>query len=74
MMVLITYDVNTSSPQGVKRLARVAKICTNYGQRAVIRKSISVNLHEWQKYAQIMVSVCKILFLNALWIIHNLQW
>ena len=33
MMVLITQDVNTSSPQGVKRLARVAKICTNYGQR-----------------------------------------
>lgn len=33
MLVLITYDVNTTSPQGVKRLARVAKICTNYGQR-----------------------------------------
>ncbi|MCM1307909.1 MAG: CRISPR-associated endonuclease Cas2 [Butyrivibrio sp.] len=33
MLVLITYDVNTSSPKGASRLARVAKICTNYGQR-----------------------------------------
>lgn len=33
MMVLITYDVNTTTGQGVRRLAKVAKICTNYGQR-----------------------------------------
>ena len=33
MMVLITYDVNTTTGQGVRRLAKVAKVCTNYGQR-----------------------------------------
>lgn len=33
MMVLITYDVNTSSKSGAKRLRHVAKQCTNYGQR-----------------------------------------
>ena len=33
MLVLITYDVNTQTAQGVRRLARVAKVCTNYGQR-----------------------------------------
>lgn len=33
MLVLITYDVNTTSTQGVRRLAHVARICTNYGQR-----------------------------------------
>lgn len=33
MMVLVTYDVNTSSEGGVKRLRHVAKICQNYGQR-----------------------------------------
>ncbi|MBD5157620.1 MAG: CRISPR-associated endonuclease Cas2 [Butyrivibrio sp.] len=33
MLVLITYDVNTTSPKGERRLAHVAKICTNYGQR-----------------------------------------
>lgn len=33
MLVLITYDVSTKTAQGVKRLSRVAKVCTNYGQR-----------------------------------------
>lgn len=33
MMVLITYDVNTESPAGKKRLRKVAKQCQNYGQR-----------------------------------------
>lgn len=33
MYVLVTYDVQTSSPQGARRLRRVAKICVQYGQR-----------------------------------------
>lgn len=33
MMVLITYDVNTETPAGRKRLNKVAKQCENYGQR-----------------------------------------
>lgn len=33
MMVLITYDVSTTSEPGKKRLHKVAKICQNYGQR-----------------------------------------
>jgi CRISPR-associated protein Cas2 len=33
MMVLITYDVNTETPVGRKRLRQVAKQCVNYGQR-----------------------------------------
>lgn len=33
MMVLVTYDVNTASPTGAKRLRRVARECVNYGQR-----------------------------------------
>lgn len=33
MMVLITYDVNTTTEAGKKRLRRVAKQCVNYGQR-----------------------------------------
>lgn len=33
MLVLITYDVNTVSTSGQKRLRRVSKICQNYGQR-----------------------------------------
>jgi len=33
MLILITYDVNTESPGGKKRLRQVAKACVNYGQR-----------------------------------------
>ena len=33
MMVLITYDVNTQTLAGQKRLRKVAKVCQNYGQR-----------------------------------------
>ena len=33
MQVLITYDVETISVQGRKRLRKVAKVCTDYGQR-----------------------------------------
>lgn len=33
MLVLITYDVNTTSEKGRKRLAQIAKVCVAYGQR-----------------------------------------
>ena len=33
MLVLITYDVNTETPAGRKRLRKVAKKCVNHGQR-----------------------------------------
>lgn len=33
ILVLITYDVNTETNSGKTRLRKVAKVCTNYGQR-----------------------------------------
>lgn len=33
MFVLITYDINTTTKEGRKRLRNVAKVCQNYGQR-----------------------------------------
>ncbi|WP_366933036.1 CRISPR-associated endonuclease Cas2 [Methanoculleus sp.] len=33
VFVLVTYDVNTETPEGRRRLRTVAKICTNYGTR-----------------------------------------
>ncbi len=33
MMVLVTYDVNTETRAGRRRLRQVAKTCENYGQR-----------------------------------------
>lgn len=33
MLVLVTYDVDTTTLAGQKRLRKVAKVCENYGQR-----------------------------------------
>lgn len=33
MMVLVTYDVNTETPEGRRRLRQVAKACKDLGQR-----------------------------------------
>ncbi|QLY33947.1 CRISPR-associated endonuclease Cas2 [Nocardia huaxiensis] len=38
MELLITYDVETTTPQGAQRLRRVAKICEGYGHR--VQKSV----------------------------------
>ncbi len=33
MMILVAYDVSTITPNGPRRLRRVAKACQDYGQR-----------------------------------------
>lgn len=33
VLVLVTYDVSTTTPEGRRRLNRVAKACLDYGQR-----------------------------------------
>lgn len=33
MLVLISYDVQTTSPTGARRLRRVSQACKDYGQR-----------------------------------------
>lgn len=33
MYILVTYDVDTTSKEGARRLRLVAKACVNYGQR-----------------------------------------
>ena len=33
MLVLVSYDVSFEDPGGKRRLRRIARICTNYGQR-----------------------------------------
>ncbi len=38
MEVLITYDVATDTPEGRRRLRRVAKVCEGFGQR--VQKSV----------------------------------
>ena len=38
MLVLVAYDVNTQTPEGRRRLRRVAQQCVNYGVR--VQKSV----------------------------------
>jgi CRISPR-associated protein Cas2 len=38
MQVLVSYDVNTTTPEGERRLRRVAQVCVNFGQR--VQKSV----------------------------------
>lgn len=33
MYILVTYDVDTTTKEGERRLRKVAKICVDYGQR-----------------------------------------
>ncbi|MCH4156624.1 MAG: CRISPR-associated endonuclease Cas2 [Muribaculaceae bacterium] len=47
MLALISYDVETSSADGKKRLRKVAKECVNYGQR-VQNSVFECNINEVQ--------------------------
>lgn len=33
MMVLVSYDVSTTTPEGARRLRKIAETCLNYGVR-----------------------------------------
>ena len=49
MLVLITYDVNTETPAGRKRLRKVAKRCVDHGQR--VQNSVFECLLDAAQYA-----------------------
>jgi len=58
MLVLVTYDVNTQTPAGRKRLRKVAKICSNFGQR--VQNSVFECLVEpaqWTSLRQQLINV-----------------
>ncbi|SHJ83886.1 CRISPR-associated protein Cas2 [Anaerobranca californiensis DSM 14826] len=51
MMVLITYDVNTQTLEGQKRLRNIAKYCQDYGQR--VQNSVFECLLDPAQFAQL---------------------
>lgn len=51
MMVLITYDVETITPAGRKRLRQVAKQCVNFGQR--VQNSVFECLADPAQFAEL---------------------
>jgi CRISPR-associated protein Cas2 len=38
MLIIVAYDVSTATPEGRRRLRRVAKVCESMGQR--VQKSV----------------------------------
>lgn len=51
MLVLITYDVDTTTESGRKRLRQVARQCVNHGQR--VQKSVFECLLDPAQFVQL---------------------
>ena len=51
MMVLITYDVNTETKEGRRRLNKVAKKCVNFGVR--VQNSVFECVMDAAKYREV---------------------
>ena len=59
MLVLITYDVNTETAAGRKRLRKVAKQCTNYGRR--VQNSVFECILNEAQYVLLKHQLCEII-------------
>lgn len=58
MMILVTYDVSTETPEGRRRLTKMAKQCKNFGQR--VQKSVfecTVDELHFEKMVRTLVKV-----------------
>ena len=59
MLVLVTYDVSTTSEGGSKRLRHVAKICQKYGQR--VQNSVFECIVDSTQYATLKIELSAII-------------
>lgn len=59
MLVLITYDVNTETEAGKKRLRKVAKECVNYGQR--VQNSVFECVIDPAKFKEVQNKLLKLI-------------
>ncbi|PMR77323.1 CRISPR-associated endonuclease Cas2 [Billgrantia endophytica] len=58
MMVLVSYDVSTSSDGGERRLRRVAKACRDVGQRVQFSVfEIEVDPDQWVRLRQRLIDL-----------------
>ena len=62
MLVLITYDVNTETAAGRRRLRQIAKQCVNYGQR--VQNSVFECLLDTAQCKQLQASLLRIMDKN----------
>lgn len=59
MLVLVTYDVETTTVEGKRRLREVAKICVNYGQR--VQNSVFECLVDPLQFKQLKTKLLKVI-------------
>lgn len=59
MLILITYDVSTTSSIGQSRLRRVAKVCQNYGQR--VQNSVFECVVDATQFAELKIKLKSII-------------
>jgi CRISPR-associated protein Cas2 len=59
MLVVITYDVNTETVAGRKRLRQIAKQCINYGQR--VQNSVFECSLDATQYRLLQAKLCEIM-------------
>lgn len=57
MLVLITYDVDTTDAAGRRRLRQIAKQCVNYGQR--VQCSVFECSLDAAQYRSLQAKLCK---------------
>jgi len=57
LLVLVTYDVETTTVEGRKRLREVAKLCLAYGQR--VQNSVFECLVDPLQFKQLRQKLCK---------------
>ena len=59
MLVLITYDVNTTDTDGKRRLRQVAKLCVAHGQR--VQNSVFECLLDAAQCRMLQATLCSIM-------------
>jgi CRISPR-associated protein Cas2 len=58
MYMLVTYDVRSSSPEGKRRLRRLARACLDYGQRVQFSVfELKVDPAQWSICRDRLVSI-----------------
>jgi CRISPR-associated protein Cas2 len=58
VLVLVTYDVATTTPDGRRRLARAAKVCLDFGQR--VQNSVfecEVDPAQWAEFKHRLLDI-----------------
>lgn len=59
MMLVVAYDVDTTTPEGAKRLRKVAKLCERYGMR--VQNSVFEVLVDPAQLAQLKAGIQKVI-------------